>query len=258
MTENNATGPRTPEGKAKSAQNATKHGLQAQQLLPNENPEAFAQLRDCYFSQHPPRTIWEFDILEEMVWDKWMKFRHRHTEKAVLTLLADPKSLDVDPAYAPLARAFIQNAGPDGVLNLLHRYGVAISRSYLRHLRELQRLRPDAFGMESPSRSLPLADARGPESPDASGAATVRERQALGTPSASEGQSANAQAQPREEHTPKFPNELPPLAEFREPERDSITNHHEWPELKKLLFTAITPYPDATRSLLAKLDELPA
>ena len=180
MTENNATGPRTPEGKAKSAQNATKHGLQAQQLLPNENPEAFAQLRECYFSQHPPRTIWEFDILEEMVWDKWMKFRHRHTEKAVLTLLADPKSLEVDPAYAPMARAFIQNAGPDGVLHLLHRYGVAISRSYLRHLRELQRLRPDAFGMEAPCRSLPLADARGPVNPspqlgrDRQGAASPR------------------------------------------------------------------------------------
>ncbi len=258
MTENSATGPRTPEGKAKSAQNATKHGLQAQQLLPNENPEAFAQLRECYFSQHPPRTIWEFDILEEMVWDKWMKFRHRHTEKAVLTLLTDPKSLDVDPAYAPLARAFIQNAGPDGVLQLLHRYGVAISRSYLRHLRELQRLRPDAFGMEAPSRSLPLADARGPENPDASGAATVRERQALGTPSASDGQSPAEQSQPREPLTPKFPNELPPLATFREDPRDSITNHREWPILKNLLFTATKPYPEATASILSKLRELPA
>ena len=257
MSNTNATGPRTPEGKAKSAQNATKHGLQAQQLLPNENPEAFAQLRDCYFSQHPPRTIWEFDILEEMVWDKWMKFRHRHTEKAVLTLLADPKSLDVDPAYAPLARAFIQNAGPDGVLHLLHRYGVAISRSYLRHLRELQRLRPAAFGMEAP-RSLPLAHARGSVNPGASGAATVRERQALGTPSASEGQSPAEQTQPREPLTSRFPNELPPLAEFREPERDSILNHHEWPELKNLLFTALAPHPEAKRSLLAKLDELPA
>ena len=238
MSDTNATGPRTPEGKAKSAQNATKHGLQAQQLLPNENPEAFAQLRECYFSQHPPRTIWEFDILEEMVWDKWMKLRHRHTEKAVLTLLTDPKSLDVDPAYAPLARAFIQNAGPDGVLHLLHRYGVAISRSYLRHLRELQRLRPDAFAAPN-------------------GAATVSERQTLGTPSASEGQSAAEQIQPPEQLTSKFPNELPPLATFREDPRDSITNHREWPILKNLLFTAVKPYPEATASILSKLRELP-
>ena len=238
MTDNQATGPRTPEGKAKSAQNATKHGLQAQQLLPNENPEAFAQLRDCYFSQHPPRTIWEFDILEEMVWDRWMKFRHRHTEKAVLTLLADPKSLDVDPAYAPLARAFIQNAGPDGVLHLLHRYGVAISRSYLRHLRELQRLRPGAFGMEAP--------------------ASQRGRDRQGAASASDGQSLNAQSQAPEPLTPKFPNELPPLATFREDPRESITNHPEWPILKNLLFTATKPYPEATASILSKLRELPA
>ncbi len=250
MTDTTATGPRTPEGKAKSAQNATRHGLQAQQLLPNENPEAFAQLRDCYFSQHPPRTIWEFDILEEMVWDKWMKFRHRHTEKAVLTLLTDPKSLEVDPAYAPLARAFIQNAGPDGVLQLLHRYGVAISRSYLRHLRELQRLRPAAFGMEAPSRNLPLAHARGSENSGASG-------QALGTPSASEGQSPNAQSQAHEQLTSKFPNELPPLANFCEDPRDAITNHPEWPLFKNLLYAAVKPYPEATASILCKLRELP-
>ena len=233
MTDTHATGPRTPEGKAKSAQNATKHGLQAQQLLPNENPEAFAQLRDCYFSQHPPRTIWEFDILEEMVWDKWMKFRHRHTEKAVLTLLADPKSLDVDPAYAPLARAFIQNAGPDGVLQLLHRYGVAISRSYLRHLRELQRLRPDAFAPPN-------------------GAASVSERPAPRTRSARDGQSPADQ-----ELTSKFPNELPPLANFCEDPRDAITNHPEWPLFKNLLYAAVKPYPEATASIRCKLRELP-
>ncbi|MHC4444748.1 MAG: hypothetical protein ACYTF1_19070 [Planctomycetota bacterium] len=44
-----STGPKTPEGKARSSQNALKHGLLARQILlndddPNENPEDFQQL----------------------------------------------------------------------------------------------------------------------------------------------------------------------------------------------------------------------
>jgi len=40
-----STGPRTPEGKARSSQNARKHGLFARDtLLPDENPEEFLQL----------------------------------------------------------------------------------------------------------------------------------------------------------------------------------------------------------------------
>ena len=40
-----STGPRTPEGKARSSQNARKHGLFARDtLLPDENPEEFIQL----------------------------------------------------------------------------------------------------------------------------------------------------------------------------------------------------------------------
>ncbi len=239
---NNSTGPKTPEGKARSAQNATKHGLQARHLLPDENPDAFTQLKDVYFSEYPPRNVWEFDVLEDIVWAKWMKLRHRNTEAAVLTLLADPKSLDVDPAYAPIARAFIQNAGPDGVLNLLHRYGVAISRDYLRQLREFQRLRPDAF----PNAALDRA-------------ARVSEQQApsFETPREAAGEGAGEQAPAPQQVTPKFRNELPPLAVARDRPRDSITNHHEWPVLKNLLFTAITPYPEATASVLAKLRELP-
>ena len=40
-----STGPRTPEGKARSSQNARKHGLFARDtVLPDENPEEFIQL----------------------------------------------------------------------------------------------------------------------------------------------------------------------------------------------------------------------
>ena len=41
-----STGPKSVEGKAKSAMNALKHGLKSKQIiLPNENPLEFDQLR---------------------------------------------------------------------------------------------------------------------------------------------------------------------------------------------------------------------
>ncbi len=45
-----SSGPATPEGKARSSQNAVKHGLHSKQiLLPTESAEEFQALRDSYF-----------------------------------------------------------------------------------------------------------------------------------------------------------------------------------------------------------------
>ena len=52
-----STGPRTPNGKTRAAQNALKHGLTATTpVLPDEDPEAFAGLRQEVFEQYNPAT----------------------------------------------------------------------------------------------------------------------------------------------------------------------------------------------------------
>ena len=219
MNSNNSTGPRTPEGKAVSSQNATKHGLQTShpQLLPNENPAAFEQLRAEYQADFPPATRPQRDAVDRIAWARWLQFRLDRTESALFTLLADPNSPHVDPAYRAAAQAFIKGSGPDGALSLLNRYAARINRDYERALRDLLRLFP-----------------AGPH---------------LGTPSASDGQSPAIQPD-----TQKLPNELPPLAHPLDTARDPIMLHPEWPAIKDLVYETISPHPEIMRVFLAKLD----
>jgi hypothetical protein len=55
-----STGPKTPEGKARSSRNAIKHGLLAQQILidddddPNEKQEDFDQLLQGLIEDYQP------------------------------------------------------------------------------------------------------------------------------------------------------------------------------------------------------------
>lgn len=66
-------GPRTPEGKAKSAQNALRHGLRAQSfaLLPHEDAEAFqalvAELRRALAPQDPIELLY-VDAIAVAIW----------------------------------------------------------------------------------------------------------------------------------------------------------------------------------------------
>jgi hypothetical protein len=49
-------GPKTPEGKAKSSQNATKHGLGSRSLvLETENHPLFVEYKEHYLETFPPQ-----------------------------------------------------------------------------------------------------------------------------------------------------------------------------------------------------------
>jgi hypothetical protein len=61
-----STGPRTPEGRARSRTNALKHGLTAQTLaLPSEDPEVVAQHVDLWVDTYQPRAPAELVLVEE-------------------------------------------------------------------------------------------------------------------------------------------------------------------------------------------------
>jgi hypothetical protein len=67
-----STGPRTPEGKARVASNALKHGLTGQQVvLPNENPEEFDTFRTGLWSALDPHGELEETLAERIVIDRW-------------------------------------------------------------------------------------------------------------------------------------------------------------------------------------------
>jgi len=76
-----STGPRTPEGKATSSQNAFKHGLYSKQLiLPGEDPAELDALRADLRREHQPATTTEDILVNELAEHYWRLRRMRKLE----------------------------------------------------------------------------------------------------------------------------------------------------------------------------------
>ncbi len=67
-----STGPRTPDGKARSAQNAATHRLSATTfVLDFEDLAAYETLRDAYFHRFAPRDPVETHLVEQIARAAW-------------------------------------------------------------------------------------------------------------------------------------------------------------------------------------------
>src|SRR5207244_4163225 len=81
-----STGPRTTEGKAVAARNALKHGLLSQEiLLPNEDPEALAALRQRLQEALQPFGGLEELLLDQIVSDAWRLQRLERVEAGIFS-----------------------------------------------------------------------------------------------------------------------------------------------------------------------------
>src|SRR6476620_9928916 len=79
-------GPKSPETKEKSSQNALRHGLTARHtlLLACENAEQLNQLQEEFESIHKPATPAEQDLVDEMVAGRWRIRRSRAVEVVMI------------------------------------------------------------------------------------------------------------------------------------------------------------------------------
>ena len=79
-------GPATPEGKARSALNATRHGLCARTMLPGEGDAAreLMALRAALLARWRPVDAAEAHLVEEVMFAAWRQVRLRAVEDAVL------------------------------------------------------------------------------------------------------------------------------------------------------------------------------
>jgi hypothetical protein len=87
-----STGPRTPEGKAKSRLNSTTHGLTAQvnALIENEDPAAFEQFRAAMFGELAPAGPLESALADTIVAQHWRLRRIPALEANLLTHSTNP------------------------------------------------------------------------------------------------------------------------------------------------------------------------
>jgi hypothetical protein len=155
-----ATGPRTPQGLARSCQNARTHGLLSRYvLLPGEDGDALDGLRDALLGELAPFGALEATLVDRIVACIWRLRRVQRTEIGVFEFnkrgafeLLMEKRGDRPPLTpdARVGRAFVKEAAGADAFSKLARYEAAIERSFFRALHELQRLQLARAGTHVP------------------------------------------------------------------------------------------------------------
>ena len=146
---NKLGGPRTEQGKARSSQNATKHGLRSNKMfvLQNENPEAWQTMLDACVEEFQPISAFERKLVEEIAFAKW-RLRRAWT---VETALWDNEMEEQCEAFAQKyevpdegmrqALAFKSLAENGKALSLIGRYESRLKRDYRNAIKALEDLR---------------------------------------------------------------------------------------------------------------------
>ena len=131
-----SSGPTSPEGKAASSQNATRHGLSGQfSVLPHESRQDFDDLAARLRTEYTPQGDSESFLVDQMIQARWKLERIGRLEAlAMEQILTDPAGDDPDPD----ARLLAVMSRNNNVLDKLARYSAAAERSYYKALRELQ------------------------------------------------------------------------------------------------------------------------
>jgi len=129
-----STGPRTPEGKERSARNAVRHGLtSAAAFLPNEDPEAYQDFCRKLIDDLRPKGALEEQLARAMADIQWRLNRCRSIEQVILA--AEP-----DRGYEPSHYARFQRDQVES-LNKFSMYEQRLTRNFqttLKQFRELQ------------------------------------------------------------------------------------------------------------------------
>src|SRR6478672_9041845 len=135
-----STGPRSAEGKSRSAANSTRHGLSGCfAVLNHESLEEFLQLQADYQEQFQPENAHERFLVTQMVQAQWRLARIDSLESRAFEIFHDYRYCKTDPG-APTddeARIFHNMDHGAPYFDHLHRYRTAAERSYYRAHKEL-------------------------------------------------------------------------------------------------------------------------
>lgn len=149
-----STGPRTPEGKARSSRNNFRHGLTGQIILmPDDEREAHdAYCQELIDSLHPETPI-ERDLARSIAEDSWRLTRIFALETNMFALGHGNERGEIRIALAD-ARTFMDNAAK---FNLLSLYEQRINRNRERSIAFLRQLQAERKSQQAqaPARANP-------------------------------------------------------------------------------------------------------
>lgn len=147
-------GPVTPDGKDRSSQNATRHGLLAKcVVLENESREGFDSLLAQFVARFAPADGVELGLVEEMLSAFWRQRRAWAMETHIMDTAISREPSDHDEV-ARITDAFGTVAVQPQV-ELLHRYETRLHRIYQRALCNLVRMRSPALSANTKVRNEP-------------------------------------------------------------------------------------------------------
>jgi hypothetical protein len=135
-----STGPRTAEGKARSAQNARKHGLDSREFVvrPDEQ-EDFDAFIAAYAAEVSPQGAMELALFQDLVHARWNMKRVRRLEAELAATGPDPL---LDPERGPIA-------------DRLARHHTRFDRLHQRALKELRLLQTNRSLRHENARDIP-------------------------------------------------------------------------------------------------------
>jgi hypothetical protein len=155
-----ATGPRTDAGKARSSQNAVKHGLCSERaVIAGEDPAEWESFREEIVKSYAPATFLERELAERVALQMWRQRRAARYEVELFSAVYDDESGDGDAGPTRHERALLLMKALDKIV----RYESHIARQLkeaAQLLREAQASRP----MAAPTREAPRpSTAAGPQ-----------------------------------------------------------------------------------------------
>jgi hypothetical protein len=134
-------GPKTPEGKARSAQNALKHGLRAQKcvVLPGERESAFAAFEAALLEELAPQGALQSVLAQRIVAASWRLARSERLEAELFARMMDGGSMGL---------ALIRDSNGARSFDTLLRYrGTALAELW-RALRTLKALQAEGHAQQ--------------------------------------------------------------------------------------------------------------
>jgi hypothetical protein len=158
-----STGPRTPDGKARSAQNARKHGFAAAAYtIPRlEDIDEIAELRESVIDLYQPTNAQELFAVERIAITQQSMNRAARLEAGTLTTclndvlnLRERPLMEMDPEMYGggepgkqqvknylLAEGFRRSVGACNVIHLCMRYNAQAERLYRRAVQDFERIK---------------------------------------------------------------------------------------------------------------------
>jgi hypothetical protein len=150
-----STGPRTPEGKARSSRNHLIHGLLAKGLIEGESPDELLAIHEDFRAQFDPQTPAENALVERAALAYFRLARFAHVEGQFLQ--REPAEAAV-PAWTACAQPYhrVTNSfrNHERSLHNLGLYEDRLERSFDRSLRTLRILQAQRLRQE-PQETVP-------------------------------------------------------------------------------------------------------